>query len=140
MKMIEKGIDPSTKARGGGAGGPAGGKFNAFRDMNKDSSSAGQKRRRGAADEGDDKSAGGKKAKLEVEIEYLGQKLKVDESTGQLEKPEELVPPQGHVLRFEGWGPRVEGDWRVLKVRPPPPPLLAPLLYDLTFHQHSLSC
>lgn len=138
MKMIEKGIDPSTKARGGGAGGPAGGKFNAFRDMNKDSSSAGQKRRRGAADEGDDKSAGGgKKAKLEVEIEYLGQKLKVDESTGQLQKPEELVPPQGHVLRFEGWGPRVEGDWRVLKVRPPPPPNL--LLYDLTFASNESS-
>jgi hypothetical protein len=111
MKMIEKGIDPSTKSRGGG-GGPVGGKFNAFK-LNADSASAGSKRRRGDDDEG----AKGKKAKLSVEIEYLGQKLKVNDSTCQLENPEQLVPPANHVLRFTGFGPREEGDWRKLKVR-----------------------
>ncbi|CED85301.1 FOG: RRM domain [Phaffia rhodozyma] len=112
MKMKEKNIDPNSIQRGSSASSTMPkGKFNAFKLM--DTGSGGSKRKREDNKEQREEEERKRAKKIEdLEIEYLGQKLKVN-SEGNLAEPSALVPPTGHVLSFSGAGP--DGDWRVLK-------------------------
>jgi len=124
MKMKEKGLDAESLQRGDGPKLPkaTNHKFNAFKEMafiakngkpseRGSSSAAGGKEKRKREEEVEEDR---KRKKIqEILVDYLGVKHHVTEE-GTIAEPGMLVPPTGHVLRFEGAGP--DGDWRVLKV------------------------
>lgn len=124
MKMKEKGLDAESLQRGDGPKVPKGSavnhKFNAFKEMafiakngkpsERASTSTGKDKRKREEEVEEDRK---RKKIQEIIVEYLGTKHHVTPE-GTLADPSLLVPPTGHVLRFENCGP--EGDWRILKV------------------------
>ena len=92
MKIKEKGLTgKAANLRKESMGGTGRKGFNAFKEMGKTS---------------DDKKGGKGKAKPEVWLEFLGQRIRVYEEDGGSVKQEDIPFVKGATLKFDG----VEGD------------------------------
>jgi lupus La protein len=117
MKMVEKGIDPSTMNRGSGSGSQkmsnAGPRFNAFKELEREA--AGKPNAlSGAERERKPKVEQPPKPKREdpLEMEFNGKKL-TTRPDGTID-PEDVAFPHKSVLKFEGAGENA--NWKDLKV------------------------